>query len=391
MAPSQNQLSEPNAAPDNSVVIAHSKAVEKQKGVNTLNDAPSMDLPPVTGDKKPETIEKIAEAANTPIDITEKDNKISEVKIAQNTAPMIAEVVETVEAVETIQTEQAAEQSTASQNKTSGDMPIDLAQAKNLEQMSTSRKKRWFGKSDPIAPDWSVNPLKPVSKDTDINVQIQQTEAKASPEEIVMAETTIVVPDNQTVADAPAKSEPANEIETVNMPAEQKNEADKMPEIIWQKAPNNTEKQNEDTQNIPAASAGQMAQKPKISWVSAQSEQSTDKGEVDITESLQTEEKAPTSKEMATPKPQPGLWRGREGDKVKTVLENWSDKIGAELRWESDSSYSLASNVMIRGDFFDAIDTLITRGFGANGPLESEIVIAEDQKAPILIIRDRKG
>lgn len=236
--------------------------------------------------------------------------------------------------------------------------------------MSESYKNRWFDVSEPIAPNWDYNP--------DAN----RNRNMGSPQPVPPVETKISM--RAEIADMNA-SDPVDSAKMVepsisDMPQKMAKAELKQLEprqIIEEKPtlmPAPDDLAQEDMQQTEPA--------PKIEWVKKPQSEASEESSQNLTETAQ----ASVVETMS--KPKTSFWRVKKGEKVQDILSAWAEKEGIDFEWKSFDSYSIAGNMMIKGTLDGAVQTLLTRGFGANPPLEAIIQVDQENKSKTLVIKD---
>ncbi|HFS8112827.1 TPA: toxin co-regulated pilus biosynthesis Q family protein [Enterobacter asburiae] len=66
-------------------------------------------------------------------------------------------------------------------------------------------------------------------------------------------------------------------------------------------------------------------------------------------------------------------WIATKGTPLHTVLQDWSDKAGWSLVWNSEYNYTLQANATFRGDYISAIKQLFDALGDMNPPIYPEL------------------
>ena len=62
-----------------------------------------------------------------------------------------------------------------------------------------------------------------------------------------------------------------------------------------------------------------------------------------------------------------GDWVAQEGDSLRSLLQDWGDRAGWRVVWNTDREYLLEAGAVFRGDFMDVSSALV-RAFARANP-----------------------
>lgn len=238
-------------------------------------------------------------------------------------------------------------------------------------EIGETYKDRWHDVSDPVAPDWSVKPKQTNrGQKNDVIDQIDTRQGRRAETQPLLPET----PD-------PEPSAPITPIPEA-------------PEIDQQVQ----KKPGADSQSV--GSLDQIPPAIDTAEDSPRRNAITDPGEAPIAAAMPNASEEPLalnqqpdsgseSARWVKGSPSLGTWRIQKGDKVRDLLAQWSSRQGLGFDWRSADSYSTASSMVIEGTFDDAVNTLLTRGFGPTPPLKAQIEMNQAQGTKTLVVLDR--
>jgi hypothetical protein len=106
--------------------------------------------------------------------------------------------------------------------------------------------------------------------------------------------------------------------------------------------------------DAPVNGGNQIPAKAPISKVNNVAETVT---EPEQTSPQSTMKNTSSVKPIATPVM---LWRANPGDMLRDTLADWAERENIQLNWQADHDFELEAQVRIRGDFQEAVRTLLS-------------------------------
>lgn len=90
------------------------------------------------------------------------------------------------------------------------------------------------------------------------------------------------------------------------------------------------------------------------------------------------------------PPQQSRVWKAEQGKSLRSTLGSWSNQVNVGMVWNASQDPVVSSNLVVNGNYNDAINTLMTHGInGGTGITHSLLMHEGSDVAKTLIIQDR--